>query len=223
MSGLYVYALADRLAVSFRTAGRTIDFEDLGGIYAAVEQRTAPPVLSEEELRIQHAIVAAIALEADAVLPARFGSFTERTDLQRVIDDRRGTIRDALDLVRGRSQMTLRITRDGASQDSAVRSRAHHSRLDRPGTQYLLGRQAAARPELAPEIIDAINTAVGTLAVASRLECGEGIVAAKLYHLIARGTDPEYRRATASLELTGLTIVVTGPWPAFAFAPELWP
>jgi hypothetical protein len=224
MSGLYVYALAGSPSAAFRRAGHAVRFENLDGVYAAVERRTASPALSEPELLVQHEIVAEIARRADAVLPARFGSFMPQDELGRVVNLRRDAIREALDLVRGRAQMTIRILGDARPPETGHRPGRSGSG-QRSGTAYLVDRQAAARSKLPPDITAALNEAVQDLVVAVRAEPGEGSTLARLYHLIERGTDGAYRQALAPAidALSAATIVATGPWPAFAFAPELWP
>jgi hypothetical protein len=224
MSGLYVYALAGGPFTPFEHAGHRIGFEDLqGGVFAAVEPRSAPPALSEAELRVQHEIAVEIARRADAVLPARFGSFVPRVELDRIIDLRRDAIREALDLVKGRAQMTIRVLGD-AGQAAAVPTGKSHA-TDRPGTAYLRDRQAAVRSKLPPDVEAALNGAVRHLVVSVRAEPGVGTTLARLYHLIERGSEQAYRQALAPAvdALSGTTVLTTGPWPPFAFAPELWP
>jgi len=224
MSDLYVHALTGGPFPPFEHAGRRIGFENLQGVFAAIEARSAPPALSEAELRVQHAIIVEIAGRADAVLPARFGSFVPRAELHRLVDLRRDSIREALDLVKGREQMTIRVLGD-ASQAEAALAAAKSPATHRPGTAYLLDRQAAVRSKLPPDVEAALNDAVRHLVVAVRAERGEGTTLARIYHLIQRGSEPAYRQALAPAvdALSGTTIVTTGPWPTFAFTPELWP
>ena len=49
-----------------------------------------------------------------------------------------------------------------------------------------------------------------------------GLVAS-VYHLIDRGAAEEYRRRVGSSPLDGLRVTISGPWPAWSFAPELSP
>jgi hypothetical protein len=45
-----------------------------------------------------------------------------------------------------------------------------------------------------------------------------------LYHLVARGEAARYRRAvTGAAAGLGLQVLVSGPWPPYAFAPEALP
>jgi hypothetical protein len=49
-----------------------------------------------------------------------------------------------------------------------------------------------------------------------------GLVAS-VYHLIDRGAAEAYRRRVQSAPLEGVRVTVSGPWPAWSFAPELSP
>lgn len=229
MSRRYVYALADSAGATFRMDGHTIEFEKVGTVYAAVEHVAERPPVTEEALRSQHAIISRLAQEADAVLPARFGSLVDGAELTRVIELHSDAVGRALDLVRGRVQMTVRVSSDetsagvdGGTGPSPVRSAPASG--PKTGTQYLRERKAAAEPRLEPRVIAAIAAVVEDLAAASRAEPGSGRTLATLYHLIDRGADGEYRDAmgAAGRRLTRYTLAVSGPWAAFAFAPELW-
>jgi hypothetical protein len=69
-----------------------------------------------------------------------------------------------------------------------------------------------------------LRTAVARWVRAERVErLDRGRLAGSLYHLIPRGGASAYRRAIerAALE-AGVTMVVSGPWPPYAFA-ELTP
>jgi hypothetical protein len=43
---------------------------------------------------------------------------------------------------------------------------------------------------------------------------------ASVYHLIDKGRAREYARLADSVKLEGLQMLVSGPWPAWSFAPE---
>ncbi|MGZ5429551.1 MAG: GvpL/GvpF family gas vesicle protein, partial [Thermoanaerobaculia bacterium] len=59
---------------------------------------------------------------------------------------------------------------------------------------------------------------------AERIGRGERSVAATLYHLVPRGMSIPYQDALEPLraDFPGPGFIVSGPWPPFAFAPELW-
>jgi hypothetical protein len=222
-NALYVYALAEARAAALRIRGRTVRFERIGDVYAAVERRTTPPALSEEDLRTQHAIVAAISSRSDAVLPARFGAFLDREELARIVALRHDRIHQAFGLVRGRSQMNVRLLGADRAATAAPALRPDGSR--RPGTRYLLRRRAASQGRIPTAVVRALHAAVERVVLDERVEPGEGVVAARLYHLIARGSVRRYRQALAAFAdgQVRYRIAATGPWPPFAFVPEIWP
>lgn len=215
MMPLYVYALTDRPAAPFEAAGRQVDFIDIGAVFAAATTMAAMPKLSETALRDQQDVVGAIAARVEAILPARFGSLVARDELERVVGLRREAIAEALALVAGREQMTLRVF--GDSESSTLGAAPPVT----TGTEYLQQRAAAGR--MVPAVLP-LADAVRHLVKAERLVRGERGVLATLYHLVTRGGSAEYQEALEPLRagFPGPGFIVSGPWPPFAFAPELW-
>lgn len=214
MIRFYVYALTGAPVPDLAAVKRDLVSIDLGGIFAVAEPMTQVPPVSEDALRRQHDVVVAIAGRADAALPARFGSLVDEPELRRIVDARRDAIDGALDLVRGREQMTARImgarAPDAAAQDP----------LPASGTAYLHARRAAASGAGLPGV-DAVQRAVHDLAAADRVQPGPSMVT--LYHLIPSGASDSYRArvAAAARDIVPLVVRVSGPWPPFAFVPEL--
>jgi gas vesicle protein GvpL/GvpF len=171
----------------------------------------APPELSADALRAHESAVRRIAEAAVACLPARFGSAAaDEASLVQAIAAREAELAEALRLVRGREQMTLRVYGTLPS----VRAPGG------PGTRYLHERRRAkALPELEP-----VRTALGDLVRAERIEAhAEPGLVASVYHLIDRGRAAEYLRAVGTARVEPLRVSGTGPWPAWMFAPELLP
>jgi hypothetical protein len=112
--------------------------------------------------------------------------------------------------VRGREQMTLRVF-GAAGQGAAA--------VGETGTAYLeRARERAAVPELDP-----IRRAVAPFVRAELVERGATPpLVATAYHLIDRGRARAYaaavRRASSA---AGLRVRATGPFPPYAFAPEV--
>lgn len=214
MTRFYVHALTGTPVPRLAGLSGELESLDLGGIFAISEPMTQALAISEDTLRRQHEVIVSIAARVDAVLPARFGSLVDGAELHRIVDARRDVIRGALDLVRGREQMTARIT--------GTRPPAHAAPdpLPTTGTAYLNARRAAASGEGLPGV-DVVQRAVRDLAVADRVQPGPSFVT--LYHLIPSGTSDSYRARVdaAAREMTPLVVRVSGPWPPFAFAPEL--
>jgi hypothetical protein len=221
MMKLNVFALAGAAADPFVHARHLVEFVECAGLYAAVERIATAPVVSEAALRTQHDIVAAIASRIDAVLPARFGSVLDEDELRHLVARAPETFATALDLVRGRTQMTVRLL--GAEP----RLTTGRSLPGRPaavsGTAYLEQRRSAATIVVPPEVA-VISTAVRGVVAAERVEAGQGRVAATVYHLVDRGAIGAYEQAIEAIPspLGQKTMTVTGPWPPFAFVPEVW-
>jgi hypothetical protein len=214
---VYVYAITRNTSAPFECEGHRIDFVEAGDVAAAVERTRAAPKLSEEALRTQHAIVMCIAERVDEILPVRFGGFVDHLELERLITSRRESIQAALDLVRGRVQMTVRI------RDSALA--ASRPEVTRPvaastGTAYLEARRAAAVQPVPPAAAS-VRDAVRHLVRAEHHDSDQRRGVASVYHLVERGSVSEYQRILSGIQPEAMT--VTGPWPPFAFAPDLWP
>jgi hypothetical protein len=216
MSALYVFALTDRGAAPFAAHGHRIEFVEFGSVHAAVERSAERPAVSEAALRTQHEIVIRISATVDDVLPVRFGAYVEEAELRQLVAIRRDVIQRALDLVRGRVQMTARIRGPQASNDRAAASTTIAAAT---GTAYLEARRAAAARPLTPMAMT-VAAAVRHLAVSERVDSETTRTSTAMYHLIDKRRVKEYNDALSSLRSSALT--VTGPWPPFAFAPDLW-
>jgi hypothetical protein len=185
-------------------------------LFAAVEQMLERPSLSEAALRRQHEIVVALHVVADALLPARFGALVGREELNTVVRLRRSVLARALDRVRGREQMTIRIF---GRPESSSRKTAASS-----GAAYLRQRAASVSPRLTGPA-KRIAAGVAPLCTAQSVDAGRGEVQVTVHHLIRRGDAANYKRLVRS-QAAALTpspeLAVSGPWPPFAFAPDIW-
>jgi hypothetical protein len=211
MSTLYVYAFASSPIASFSLGGRRIRSVEIEGIHVVADRALPPERTSEASLRRQHAIVEAIAARADAVLPARAGSAIDDGELRARIVRDRATLASALAMVRGRAQMTVRLA--GAQVPAPAKAAIS-------GTVYLEARRAAAAPPAA--WLGLVRSLVGGLVHGERIQPARGVLPAAVFHLVARGDDAEYRRRIEGSEaLAAARPQVTGPFPPFAFTPEL--
>jgi hypothetical protein len=216
MSALYVFAITREAPSGFEFDGHLVEFIAVNGAVAAIERNASRHTVSEAALRIQHEIVLQIAARVDEILPARFGASVDEQELEQLLTLRQSAIQGALDLVRGRVQMTIRV-RDQELGDHVAGVR--QSVAAASGTAYLEARRAAAvRPSPAAAI--AATEAVRHLVVAERHDSTRP-PAWSIYHLIDRGRVRDYLAALSGVELASMT--VSGPWPPFAFAPDLWP
>ena len=219
----YVYALlaeAPRGDAGAGLGAEPLRFVPIGGVLAAVGDMAAPPPVSPTTLRAHDAVVRRLAAAVDAILPVRFGTVLDgETALADAIAERAPRLREALALVAGREQMTLRVFGEAASLDDVVPAASDLG----PGARYLEARRRQARrdadvPELAP--------LRGYLAALVRAEHAQRHEAppllASVYHLIDRGCSAAYVDAVAAgvAALAPTRAVATGPWPPYAFAPE---
>jgi hypothetical protein len=219
MSALYVFAFTDRAARPLRHGARRIEFIDVAGIHAAVERVSARPSVSEAALRAQHAIVMQIAASVEAILPARFGALLDREELEALVAMRREPIMQALQLVSGRTQMTVRVFTSAGAPESPHAAEVDERRTAISGSAYLEQRRRETAAPLSALALE-IRGAVRDLVHAERTDRGHGRVDWTLYHLIDRSVVPQYEKAIDRLRSS--SVVVTGPWPPFAFVPDLW-
>lgn len=215
MKNVYVIALTGDAIAPFTVGGRRVEFVRLSGFYAAIERRAERLPVSESSLRTQHDIVTRLSDRIDAVVPARFGASIGESELRDILADRRAVIQEALALVRGRVQMTVRFREAPAS--TVVRSSSRASTVS--GTAYLEARRSAHT--MMPPAAGVVTTAVADLVIAERVESATARAQAALYHLVDRAIVQQYSEAISRLQSD--TVSVSGPWPPFAFAPDLWP
>ena len=227
---LYVYAIVGRSvrARSPSSGAHTRLRPVVGGGTAAIvtdcDERPSPTVSA---LRKHDAIVRLIARAVPAILPVRFGTIVE-TDrsLAALLESWSAELEPALDLVDGREQMTLRLFGRGAAlADASPPLPVEPETGDHPGTSYL-GRlaRAHAHARSAPEL-EPLGEALAHIVTAERISRHDmGPLLLTAYHLIPRGKARVYRavlkRRAAAL---GLRAIASGPWPPYAFVPELVP
>lgn len=222
---LYLYAIADRLNDLTDLTGiqgerlEIVPVSDAAVVAGVVER---PSAVDVSALKAQDALVRALHHRAGALLPMRFGiTVADVESLVRLIEGRPGLL-DRLAAVRGCEQMIARVvTLDRAesprsSEPSDDRPAAGES--DLPGTRYLEAR--AALKKASPEL-RAVARAASALQRDVRIQpAHEGGLHGSVYHLIERGRAADYRSAVerAAAELRGVKVIVTGPFPPYAFA-----
>ena len=212
---VYVYALAPHgLPSRMRLLGRQVRTVTIGDIDVVVGTPPARPEITTEALADQHALIVELASRVPALLPARFGSALTRAALRRVVEEHDDEIREAMDRVRGRRQMTVRVF--GAP---AVPHETGGAAVS--GTAFLQRRRELAHFE--PPEVEEIRRALGTHAADERVETGERGLRVTVFHLVSNERIDAYLADAALLRraLEPHRVVVTGPWPPFAFAPAL--
>jgi len=211
---LYVYALTSPgLPRRLTVLGRRLTCISLGNVDAIVAG-SIPPGRTLGDIQLQHCIVSQLSARTSALLPARFGSIVSATALSTLVSERHDDIQAALRLVRNCEQMTVRVF--GRSTQEVTPEAASS------GTAYLVARQMRAH-HVPPEV-EVIHRKLGRLIKDERVAQGERGLRAIVYHLVARRAVAKYQRRAATLPslLAPYAVTVTGPWPAFAFVPELF-
>jgi hypothetical protein len=211
-----VYALAPR-GVTVPGALRTIS---AGGIEAIVGTVPRPAKPTEAALRAHDRVLRELADGAPAILPVRFGTYFEDAgELELILRARQDTFRRALRAVRGRAQMTLRVAHPPVGNPLRADAPPSGSPLQdgSTGTAFLQARAAAAAQARAIPGFDPVRAAVRRWVRDERVE-KHGRVAS-VYHLIPRGSVDAYRRGVMrAAEAAGLRVLVSGPFPPYAFA-----
>jgi Gas vesicle synthesis protein GvpL/GvpF len=218
---LYVYAIAGAgLPPTLRVHGHSLRTLAMGQVHTVVEARRGRAEPTTESLQEQHAIVVHLAERVGALLPVRFGSVLSGAALRAIVAEHEPQILQALALVLGRWQMTVRVFGPPDSSMPAVERGS-------TGTAFLESRRALAHH--VPAEAATISRVLGTLAADERMALGQpGGLRVTLFHLVDREKIETYRERAASLQSTleptleRVKVTVTGPWPAFAFAPELF-
>jgi gas vesicle protein GvpL/GvpF len=232
---VYLYALVDEEPpgpLGEGIAGEPLRLVHASGIAAVTGILSASPRPDRETLEKQDAVVRRLAERCSALLPARFGeAFADEPALaERIASHARG-LKDALALVRGCVQMTLRIFGDGDGEPEpapdAPPAPDIAAELARgAGTRFLAARQrererARSLPEIEP-----LREVVRSHLRAERMVRHEtGRLLGTAYHLVPRSETAAYLAAleAARERLAPRRVTVTGPWPPYAFAPETAP
>lgn len=221
MSSLYVYAIVDAdAALPEEPDVPSLHLLDCGGVRAAVGAVEGPPPVEAEALRAHDATVCRLAQALPAVLPARFGAVVgSAAELREMLAPRGDSLRAALDHVRGREQMTLRLSATGETALDPPPAAPSQG----PGTDYLASR-AGARLRRIPAVARVLE-GLRAFARDERLEpAGRPPLLGTVYHLIDRGAGPGYLERVEGLrgDAGGLRLAASGPWPPYAFAEAGW-
>jgi hypothetical protein len=224
VSVLYVYAIVRdppaRLGRGLAREGlRVVRDRRLA---AVVGEMAASPAPTPETWRAHDAVVRRLGARCAALLPARFGTLApDEPSLRAHVRAQATELTEALRLVRGCVQMTLRVF--GETTPAATPTRKRTLAADAgPGTRYLMERAdeadaAASLPEIQP-----IRERLGSMVVAERASrhAQSGLLGSA-YHLVRRRHVASYRTRVrrAAPALSPMRIHVSGPWAPYAFAP----
>jgi len=221
----YVFALVDALPATRAGQGLTgpLSIRKLAGAFAVVERRADVPPVEFGSLKKHQEVVARLARQVPAILPVRFGTLLEDDHLDEATSERDDEIADAFDLVRDRVQFTWRINRGSVIGDRGSERRgARKAQRDPPktGADYLRRAAKAANPP-PPAAFRALRPTLAPLMTKQRYQPGTPAIPEAVYHLVDKANVDRYAAAAAALKKTHPSLAVTGPFPPFAFAPEI--
>jgi Gas vesicle synthesis protein GvpL/GvpF len=191
----------------------------IAAVVGACESDPSTNAISRRALQRHDRVVRELARRAKAVVPARFGVHTGRAgDVRDFIRSRHDALRSALELVRDREQMTVRISRRKGTRAAPASSRKTSAG---PGRTYLLSRVAQPLSVL-PELSAAADLWAAHVHAERGQRPRQGPLLT-IFHLIDRGTCRAYRRVLreAGATVPHLELHVSGPFPPYGFAPWL--
>jgi hypothetical protein len=203
---------------------------------AMVSDCTGPVAPTAQALRDHDRMVRRIAKVAPAILPVRFGTLVEsEPSLVRLLDAWSDDLQKALALVDRHCQMTLRLFVPTGSaprpegggvpgEDAEKVEPAEAAQTaTRPGTSYLMRRSREQAAAQSASELEPLREAFKKIVAAERIaRHKQGPLILTAYHLIPRTAVTTYRRLLRrhAPALNGRAIV-SGPWPPYAFVPEL--
>lgn len=223
--GWYMFALVDRMPSGPAGKGLTgpLSVRKLAGALVIVERRADVPPVAFGSLKKHQDVVARLAARVPAILPVRFGTLLESEHLEEAVQERDGEIADAFDLVRGRVQFTWRhagLPRRSAGSHFGAKAGGAKRGQPASGAQYLRQAARAAHPA-PPAAFRPLGTKLAPLIAGQRYQPGTAALPEAVYHLVERTRADRYVTAAAALTTARPALIVTGPFPPFAFAPEI--
>ena len=223
MMAWYVFALADEVPRGRLGRGLSgaLRARSVAGAYAIVERRADVPPAAFGSLRAHQAVLVRLSEAVPAILPVRFGTLLEENALEEALADRDADLAGAFALVRHRVQFTWRY-RPPAARSQALRTPPGPPRSGAAvtGTAYLR-RAAHGFRGAPPESFRLLRDRLHAFVIREMFQPAASGMPDTVYHLIDKPAVPRYRVMSESLTLTSPTLTVSGPWPAFAFAPEM--
>jgi hypothetical protein len=225
---LLVYAIVGSAGLPHADAGASrLRAVTVGRLAAIVDRRRSAPAPTLRNVRQYHRTVAAIADSVPAILPARFGTLVGEEELSFILRTRAVSLRAALQRLGGRVQMTIRIVNRRSETLAAMhvvaprgRSRAaatrRAARTEGPGARYLRSRVAREDPETR-RLLAPVRQAVRRWVHQEEVTLRAGVTS--VYHLVSRRSSAAYARSLqAAARRAGVDLVLSGPFPPYAFA-----
>src|SRR5262245_28988334 len=201
----YLYAVVDRLPRSWcppssGMSGAAVEARTLAGFVVLRSRLGAVPPANPRTLAAHHDVVAS-AMEAEAMVPFRFGTAVSSSEIDSWLVTHGLLLRTTLAALRGYVEMNVKLLR-----------------LELPGN----GPEAEPRRATPLETLG--ERLVGRAGVDHwdyRVQGRDSNLAASVAFLVPRGevTDFLTRIAPIASRAAGVAVVPTGPWPAYSFVP----
>ena len=193
----YLYAAVERLPRSWRPPsgglGAAIpSLRRVGDVEVIASPVDAVPLATPKMLALHHDVVATT-MDAETVMPFRFGTLVPTGELDRWIAARAARITTSFAELRGRVEMNVKLLRlECGSQDLRLLAEDLADRADLPRWRYRASASAS-------------NVAASVAFLVPRHEVSTFL--SRIAPVISRAV--------------GIAVVPTGPWPAYSFVPAL--
>ena len=198
----YMYAVVEGLPASWHpppalTSTASVERHPLGPLLVLASALDGVPAASPRTLGLHHDVVAS-ALDAQAVLPFRYGTAVGDAERDAWLGVHRAGLETALAQVRGCVEMSVKLLRLDSGAEAAG-----------PGQTELRA------------LADQIVSRAGVEQWRYRPAGSGGNVVASVAFLLPRTELAEFlaRIAPVASRAVGVAVVPTGPWPAYSFVP----
>jgi len=214
---LYLYGLIEDRPVPMVAGicGAPITTSVCGDLAAVVSEHEELDLAPTEPKLWEHESVLEKLMEQGPVLPVRFGvTFANTEAVRRELEPRHEGLAAALERVRGRVEVSVRVLEHSASLPVPRRNGA--SSLG-PGQRYLRARLERRRGAI--EIAERIRQELLPLVVEERpgTPMAPGTLLASSYLIDASQLEAFRARAEVLQSRSGGAVVCTGPWPPYNF------
>ena len=223
MMGWYVFALADRVPARRLGRGLTgaLRARSVAGAYAIVERRGDVPPPAFGSLNAHQAVIVRLSEAVPAILPVRFGTLLDEGALEEALAERDAELAEAFALVRHRVQFTWRHRAAARTQLPRTPAGLAAGALAPGAGAAYLRRAATGTRSAPPASFRLLRDRLHPFVVSERFQPAASGMPDTLYQLIDKPAVRRYRAKAQALTLTSPRLIVSGPWPPFAFAPEM--
>jgi hypothetical protein len=208
----YLYAVVDRLPRAWSVppsgiAGASVEPRPVGDLVILRSRIAVVPGPTPKTLAAHHDVVAS-AMDADAMVPFRFGTAVPSPETDGWLLTHRALLHATLAALRGCVEMNVKLLR---LELAAPRAGDPDGDPRRAGQLDVLGERLVAR--------------AGVQDWRYRVQGSGSNVAASVAFLVPRAEVPDFltRIAPIASRAAGVAVVPTGPWPPYSFVPPLGP